>query len=61
MNLTQLNNRRITGNCVASHGKDGALDIVFNEIRKMYHEQITTLEAEGENAEFQLIFNRLDI
>ncbi|HHA18168.1 MAG: hypothetical protein DRI97_00070 [Bacteroidetes bacterium] len=61
MKQTQLLNRRITGNCVAIHGKHGALDIVFNEIRKMYFEQITTLENEGEGAEFQIIFNRLDL
>ena len=61
MKQTQLINRRITGNCVAFHGRDGALDIVFDQIRKMYHEQINMLETEGENAEFQIVFNRLDL
>ena len=57
---TQLTNRRITGNCVAIHGKAGALNIVFDEIRKMYYEQILTLRQEGESAEFQIIMNRID-
>ena len=55
-----LTNRRITGRCVALHGKTEALEIVFDEIRKMYHEQITMLETEGESAEFQIIMNRID-
>jgi len=60
MKTYQLINRRITANCTALHSKDGAIDIVFNQIREMYHEQIRTLEQEGESAEFQIIFNRLD-
>ena len=61
MKLNQLTNRRITGNCVALYGKDGALNIVFDQIREMYHDQIRTLEQEGESAEFQIIFNRIDL
>jgi hypothetical protein len=60
MKQTQLTNRRITGNCVAFHGKDGALDVVFDQIRKIYHEQISMLEQEGESAEFQIVMNRID-
>ncbi len=60
MITNQLSNRRITENCVALHGKDGALDIIFDEIRKTYHQQIKMLEIEDGKAEFQIILNRLD-
>ena len=58
--IKQLHNRRITPNCIQTHGSRlKPLEIVFDEIKEIYLKRLNEAEDDNEPVQIQIIVNEI--